>query len=376
MRRRSGYVAGMHISTSVRLKNNIPKIMSKWEQRALVEISASHFQESLALRNSLPEYLTQLVDALSKNIDRTHARIRQDKADSTRIGKKHGSERANAREYTMDQMILEYHILREVICDVLEEEFILTAIEREVIVCSIEQAVNDAATQFSETAKEYQEQLAHTLVHDLRNPLTTAKVCTQMLLRQLDDKEKSEKKIAQILKSIERIDSMIGDLLDASKNKVLIFQEMDLSILTESVVEESNLAYEGRFVFNSCGNCTGNWNESSLRRLIENLATNAAKYGTEKSVITLTLTQDNMSASLTVHNQGTPIPQEEQAILFHRFRRAKSAEKKTGWGLGLTVVQEIVEAHNGEIKVMSKDGIGTTFLIKLPKELPQNYEKN
>jgi hypothetical protein len=93
----------------------------------------------MALRNFLPEYflLLLLVDALSTNIDLTAARMNWDKKNSTRVGKKHGEDRAGSRLYTMDQLIIEYHILREVLCDFFEEEEPLTEIELEVIVCSI-----------------------------------------------------------------------------------------------------------------------------------------------------------------------------------------------------------------------------------------------
>src|SRR5690606_32735949 len=110
----------------------------------------------------VPEYLEQLSDALSTIIDRTDARKRADRIDSERVGRKHGRERAGSLNYSMQQLIFEYHILRQVICDVMEEEVPLTPVEREIIVASIEQAVNDAATQFSETLRDIQEKLTHT----------------------------------------------------------------------------------------------------------------------------------------------------------------------------------------------------------------------
>ncbi|HXH32116.1 MAG TPA: histidine kinase dimerization/phospho-acceptor domain-containing protein [Bacteriovoracaceae bacterium] len=83
----------------------------------------------------------------------------------------------------MDQLISEYHILRQVICDVLEKDKPLNPVEREVIVCSIEQAVNDAASEFSATLKDLKDQMTQILAHDLRNPLTTAKISTQLIMR-------------------------------------------------------------------------------------------------------------------------------------------------------------------------------------------------
>lgn len=87
-----------------RLQENIDKILTTWEERVYQEIAAANHQETLTLRNSLPEYLMQLVDALSDTIDRTTERKHRDKIDSTRVGKRHGGERAGSRDYTLDQL--------------------------------------------------------------------------------------------------------------------------------------------------------------------------------------------------------------------------------------------------------------------------------
>ena len=185
--------------TAERLQRNIDKILGVWEKRVNEEVPASHHQETVALRDSLPEYLSQLVDALSTTIDRTTARKRKDKVDSSRIGKKHGEDRAGSRNYTMDQLITEYHILRQVLCDVMEEEAPLSVLEREVIVCSIEQAVNDAASEYSEVMKKVKERISNTLAHDLRNPLTSTKISAALVLRKLSPDDLLRKKILNVM---------------------------------------------------------------------------------------------------------------------------------------------------------------------------------
>ena len=112
----------MSNQASDRLQQNVEKIMGMWEKRARDEVDASMHQDSLVLQNSLPLYLNQLVDELSNRIDRTPARITADEVESTRIGKQHGHERAGYADYSMSQLIFEYHILRQVIFQVLEEE--------------------------------------------------------------------------------------------------------------------------------------------------------------------------------------------------------------------------------------------------------------
>lgn len=358
---------------SERLTRNIDEIMKLWEIRVYKEIGAAQHQETLALRNSLPEYLSQLASALSTTIDRNVARKAKDKADSTRVGKKHGEERASSRDYTIDKLIFEYHILRQVICDVMEKEAVLSPVEREVIVCSIEQAVNDAATQFSDTLKAVQEQMSHTLAHDLRTPLSVARASAQLILRRPDDSNNCISKAINVCKSLDRIDYMISDLLDASKIRSgkdlsLEFQNCDLDWIGREVVEEANFVHEGRLKLVSPGECTGLWNEKGLRRLLENLVNNAIKYGDPAAPVTVSIAQDPDTATLSVHNLGKPIPSDEIGILFQQYRRLKTAENKVGWGLGLTLVKGMVDAHNGTIEVVSTEGQGTTFIVKLPKD--------
>lgn len=362
-------------TASERLQKNIPRIMDIWIHRADEEVRAAHSQHTLALRNSLPEYLAQLADALSKTIDRTSARNRFDKAESTRVGKKHGKERAASANYTMDQMILEYHILRQVICDVMEDDnILLSPVDREVIVCSIEQAVNDAATEFSNTLKNIQEKLAHTLAHDLRNPIAAAKVSANLILRRPDNIEGTIKSAGRIVGCMDRLDNMISDLLDASRIRAgetlkLEIKECDLDWIIREVASEATLIHNVAFKIISDSSCKGFWNEDGLRRVVENLTNNAVKYGSKNGLITITLNHDSEKATLGVHNLGNPIAAEDLPILFQEFRRAKSVEKKTGWGLGLTMVEGMIESHKGSIKVESNEEEGTTFTIELPKKI-------
>ena len=361
---------------SERLRQNAKRIMQLWEERARNEVSASMHQNSLVLQNSLPQYLNHLVDALSTKIERTSVRMEADKAESDRIGKQHGRERAGYADYSMTQLIFEYHILRQVIFQVLEAEAPLDVRERDIIIDSIEQAVNDAATQFSQTLREIQELFMVTLTHDLRNPINVVKMGTQLILRRFERGDTHFDVTARMISAIERLDAMIQNLLDASRLKAgqslnLTFEVCDLEQLLQEIVEDLNFAYVNRFVMISDGAVMTHCSRKELRRVIENIATNAVKYGAPNTPITLTLQQTETAISLTIHNEGTPITTEAQSILFQQFRRTISAEDQTGWGLGLFLAKSLTEAHQGTIEVKSTEGKGTSFIVKLPVVLPQ-----
>jgi signal transduction histidine kinase len=346
--------------------------MHTWEARARNEVDASMHQDSLVLQDSLPLFLNQLVDQLSIQIEKAPAKISAAQVESTRIGKQHGHERAGYADYSMTQLIFEYHILRQVVFQVLEEEAPLGVRERDIIIDSIEQAVNDAATQFSQTLRDIQEMFMVTLTHDLRGPVNVVKMGTQLILRRLERGDAHVDVAARMISAINRMDSMIQNLLDASRLRAgqslkFEFEECYLDQLLQEVVEDLSFTYGERFVVVADSATTSNCNRKQIRRVIENLATNAVKYGVPDTPITLTLQQTKTQIEMTIHNEGDPIAPEAQSILFQQFRRTVSAEEQTGWGLGLFLAKNIIEAHQGTIEVESTEDKGTSFIVKLPK---------
>ncbi len=364
----------MYSQCADQLLQNISKIMQRWEARARVEVYASMHQDSLVLQDSLPLYLNQLVDELSDQTDKTSSQVVADEVESTRIGKKHGHERAGYADYSMNQLIFEYHILRQVIFQVLEEEAPLSVRDRDIIIGSVEQAVNDAATQFSETLQDIQELLMVTITHDLRGPINVVRMGTQLTLRRLEGGDTHANVATKMICAIDRLDSMIQNLLDASRLRSgqklkLKFEECDLEKLVKDLVEDLSFAHGERFVVVSDSDIKSCCSPKEIGRVIENLATNAVKYGALNTPITVTLQQTEAQISLTVHNEGDAIPLEARSILFQQFRRTSCAEDQTGWGLGLFLAKSIAEAHQGTIEVESEEGKGTSFIVTLPKVL-------
>jgi signal transduction histidine kinase len=373
----------MSNKTALALNKHKKEIMDLWVERAQNEVSAALHQEDLALRDHLPEYLTQLENALSTVIDRTALRNRKEKKETTRIGKMHGKVRAGSGNYTMDQVIFEFHILRQVICDVLERDEVLSPLNREIIVASIEQAVNDAATEFSQTHRDMQERMTHTLAHDFRSPVTVAKLCLQQILRRPEDVNAIVGHAAKGILSLDRLNLMIKDLLDVSRLKsgvpfqLEMKEECDLGAIIQDCTNDMNISYHNRVKAQLPAEpCKGQWNEEGLRRILDNLLSNAVKHGTAGKFVCVKLTQTEDTASFSVQNFGTPIPNEEISLLFQHFKRAKGAEETIGWGLGLTVVTEMTKAHHGEVTVTSSGEDGTTFIVTIPKVMPDGGVQN
>ncbi len=358
---------------SNRLKDKKEKIMALWVERSLKEVPSAMAAESLALRNSLPMYLDHLSEALATNrkMDVRSVMVHDNKA--IRIGKLHGADRAGNTSYVLTEVIFEYHILREVIFQVLENEGPLDSLQRDIILDSIEQAVNDASVKFSEVHADIQQKFIDTLTHDLKTPLTAAKMAAQLILRRPERLEASIQSASNIISSLGRLEGMIHDLLDASRIRAgeklsLSTGECDLDSLVRDVVDDVSLIYGNRFQVDSMGTTKGICSAEGIRRALENLIGNAVKYGTENNPITISLKRNSGGVELSVHNYGPVIPEQQIPALFQHFGRSKSAQEstKTGWGLGLTLVRGVADAHKGKLRVESSTEKGTTFTIDFP----------
>jgi signal transduction histidine kinase len=112
----------------------------------------------------------------------------------------------------------------------------------------------------------------------------------------------------------------------------------------------------------------GWWDRGALKRAVENLISNAIKYGCPHTPVTVRTDEVHERLMLSVHNEGDPIPADEQECIFQMYRRAESAKNsvKQGWGIGLPYVRAVAESHGGSIGVDSGAGRGTTFIIDIP----------
>jgi signal transduction histidine kinase len=328
---------------------------------------------TLSLRNSLPLFLDHLCEALATNRKMDVAAVASHVRESLRIGKLHGADRASNRSYQLREVIVEYHILREVLFDILETEVPLAKSARDIILDSIEQAVNDAVVEFTEVVADMQQKFFDTLTHDLRTPVAVARMNAQVTLKRGDLPGPAIAAQNHILVSLNRLTSMIENLLDGSRIRAgerlcLQFINCDLAVILRQVVEEMRMVYGPRIVAVSEGELKGNWGADGLRRAVENLISNAEKFGAAGTPITVGWKSGTEAIQVSVSNEGPVIPEKEIPRLFQKFRRAPTNDTSTppGWGLGLTLVKGVVDAHHGKIHVTSAEGQGTCFTLEIP----------
>ena len=214
--------------------------------------------------------------------------------------------------------------------------------------------------------------------HDLRNPLSAISSFSRFLLDDLT--EESDPTQAEFLQIIHDTGNymlkMVEDLLDLthmeSGKLQLELEETDLSLLLRETVRlHQNLAEKRgmHILLESCPSvCKALIDPNKFKQVLSNLIGNAIKYSPENTTVFISANCDCSKLSITVRDQGYGIDEKEQELIFEPFKKATSATKTTAQsvGLGLSITKNIVTAHKGSIRVESKPGEGTSFIVTIP----------
>jgi signal transduction histidine kinase len=216
------------------------------------------------------------------------------------------------------------------------------------------------------------ERFVSLLAHDLRGPLSAATTAAKLLVARPESLDGRRDLALRIDRNMLRIDRMIQDLLDANRLRAgyklpLELQACDLAEITADVVADLDERDRRRVRARVPDRLEGVWAPDQLRRAQWNLVTNALKYGAEDAPVAVDVGRSQDGVRVSVHNEGPPIPPDEQLQIFDPFGRARGAEARArGWGLGLTLVRGCAEAHGGRLELSSTAEAGTTFTLWLP----------
>lgn len=216
------------------------------------------------------------------------------------------------------------------------------------------------------------ERFAAALTHDLRGPLGTVSSALEVILR-LDDPARMKTLAGRALENVRRMDGMIHELLDtmafhSGYNIGLELSGFDMREMIAEVLSGTGADGETRVCVQDGPVIRGWWDRSAMKRTLENLVSNALKYGSPDTPITIDAQPMHGRLRLAVHNEGAPIPPSEQERIFQMYRRLETARSAQahGWGIGLPYVRAVAESHGGSIGLDSHAARGTTFIVDIP----------
>lgn len=228
---------------------------------------------------------------------------------------------------------------------------------------------------------EYQETMLYMVAHDLKSPLNNIQSLSSLLKQKLD-KLPSEARIEQeqsiscatmIADTCDKAQAIIRDLLfvgdfkakaNLKKTNLTSFIEAGLPVLG---MEAEKKGIKIRFLSPPTP-VDAQINGDKFTRLLENLVSNAVKFTHADGQVTISLKNQGQKVLLQVSDTGVGVPQKLQASIFDKFTKAnrKGTKGESTTGLGLYIVKQIVDIHQGKIWLESQEGKGTSFFIELP----------
>ena len=240
-----------------------------------------------------------------------------------------------------------------------------------------EDEIGDLVVSFNQTLERLeslftsQQRFLADVSHELRTPLTVIKGNVDLIRRM---KQADEESLSSIDQEAGRLTRLVGGLLmlaQAESGKLtLVLRPVELDLLlTEVFTEMRVLAGTKVHVhLNEIDQVMVNGDRDRLKQVILNLASNAIQYTPQGGDVYLSLAKIGEQARIIIRDTGPGIPAEDLPHIFDRFYRAEKSRTRSntsGFGLGLSIAHWIVEHHGGQIKVESKEGKGTTFVIWL-----------
>jgi two-component system sensor histidine kinase PilS (NtrC family) len=202
------------------------------------------------------------------------------------------------------------------------------------------------------------------IAHEIRNPLASIAGSFNLLQSDLDLDEDQRQLISIISRETERLNRTITDFLSYARPPAPRREPIDLSRLIEetaSLLRNSPELQSSHRIETRLQGVRVKVDESMMRQVFYNLASNAFKAMPSGGTLTISLEAKNGGAQIQFQDTGIGLTEDELKRLFVPF----NSSFKNGTGLGLPIVYQIVNAHNGTIVARSKKGAGTTFVIEL-----------
>jgi signal transduction histidine kinase len=373
-------VGSAKLSTFIR-QNNGP-ILSEWESFART-LALGSSMDVAGLRDHAQAMLREIaadIDAPQSHDDESDKSkgLQQDtrrRLSASVAAARHGHDRAG-NGFTVVEMMAEFRALRASVTRLwLAQSPQFGRDELDALIRfneAIDEAIVYSLERYARDIDETRQRFLAILSHDLRNPLGAIGAAASFLAEAGDLDPECAKIVAMIESSTARMTHLVADMLELALHRMgdsMPIERTGVNVgeLIETVVAEVSASHDkARIEVSSQGDLTGQWDAARLAQALTNLIGNAVQHG-DGEPIRISARGDDAQVSIEVSNSGPEIPDDQLA---HIFDGTKPGDRRSGdrrhLGLGLFIVNKIVEGHGGSIDVRSSEGT-TAFTIHLPK---------
>jgi signal transduction histidine kinase len=225
-------------------------------------------------------------------------------------------------------------------------------------------------------ADKLKSQLLEIAATDLKNPLQDIMACTQIIKDEVKEEPASIRRLNVIHRSTENMLNLITKLLKSlsiDRGKLVLKKsDVDIGDVFGNVIEINKPQLEKKnqkIFFNAEERCMVVGDKILLKEIFDNLLSNAVKFSYPGKSIWVNVSRNSAGVSVKVRDEGPGLSENDKKNLFIRFRKlsAKPTGGESSTGLGLAITMDLVEMHNGKIKVESEPGRGCAFIVDLPK---------
>ncbi|MCU7249444.1 sensor histidine kinase [Pseudomonas koreensis] len=369
------------------IRQHVDRIVEEWEQFARTLTPAAENLDRTALRDHARAILLAAARDMSSEQTASEqlAKAKGEGPEKTpsldRAGASHGELRHTVG-FDLVQMTSEFRHLRACVIRLWVNSLEAPDMAYLQDMIRFNEAIDEA---LAESTAAYAEQVDHSrdiflaiLGHDLRAPLQAVSMSIELLMRKASLTDDALNCARNIQQGSRHMAAMVSDLLELVRSRLgkslpISPEPMDLADATRAAMAEAcagNPQCDPTLTVS--GDTRGNWDAGRLDQLLQNLIGNALQHGEDPRELKLDLRGDSETIRLTVHNDGTPIPEEAIGTIFDPLVRSADEElgqPSTSLGLGLFIVKEVVTAHGGTIEVSSSAAEGTVFTVVLPKKI-------
>jgi signal transduction histidine kinase len=361
------------------LRNNVEQILENWETFAR-SLPQGASMNVAALRDHATEMLDDIARQLDEPEQRTEEANRQaDAGDQTAsAAKEHGEGRARGG-FTVAEMVAEFRALRVSVFRLWsnqQREFDDVDLRDSIRFNeAIDQAIAESVTRYTREINESRDRFLAILGHDLKSPLSAIAMSASFIIDEAKLQEPARGLVIRIAASAKTMNELIGTLIDFARTRFgagipIEPRPTDVETVVREVVAEVSASYpESDVQVEVTGDLNGVYDSDRLAQALTNLIANAVQHGSTRSAIEVAAVGGPKQIVISVQNHGLVIPEAQLRGLFDATVRdaGDAAYRGDHLGLGLYIVQSIVEAHGGSVDATSSADDGTTFTVRLPR---------
>jgi signal transduction histidine kinase len=369
------------------IRNNLEAIVQEWETFART-IPAARSMSGLALRDHCREILHAIAD------DMETGQTEQERKDKSKelppsgggdesAAETHGTLRHTAG-FDLPQLFAEFRALRASVLSLWSRSDGTSAPGRGIEEITrfnegLDQALAESVERFSANLAASRDMFLGVLGHDLRAPLATISASNRVLAEPHLEPAARQQASARVGRSVKAMSRLISDLLDYTRSRLgagipIERTSCDVGVICREAIDGMQVSHPAhRFTIATTGNLEAEIDSAKIEQALGNLLANAAQHGDASGPVALSAAGEGEDIVLKVTNRGPVIPHEALRSVFEPLTRlaigsqAPDERSQTSMGLGLFIVREIVNGHQGAITVESSPENGTIFAIRLPK---------